>query len=477
MFPTTIRKPTAAAAVLAGACVLAVLAGALPFAGSWNDGSRLASVEALVDHGTFAIDRSIFVEVPQELVAAGLAPYGDDGANRTGTFDKLGIGGHFYSDKPALISLFMAVPYWIWQVLGGQVAAVRPDLFCLLMTWATSGVAFLVTVYGVMALARRYGLPPGTRLLLGASLGFGTVALVYTRQVNNHILLLGVMALVMLHLAAFGEEYAEGRTKTWRLLLLGGLAGIGFALDLGLGPILLVGLTGAVFFRTRSVPMTALFVVGTCPFVLAQMGLNHALGGVLKPINMVPEYLAWPGCPFNPKNMTGFLRHTPRDLVVYGLALLHGKHGFFGYNLPALLGLVAGVYAWRNLPRQRPEVGFALFWCVGGWLMYAVLSNNYGGICRSIRWFVPFLAPLFYLLVLLLRERPGFAWDLGVLTVWGTVLTLLLWSRGPWNNKVLIAYWPIQVLALASWWACRRWRNRLEGAEPIAPPAPAARAA
>src|SRR5262249_13483019 len=39
----------------------AVAAGsARPFAGSWNDGSRLAAVESLVDAHTFAIDDSIF---------------------------------------------------------------------------------------------------------------------------------------------------------------------------------------------------------------------------------------------------------------------------------------------------------------------------------------------------------------------------------------------------------------------------------
>ncbi len=47
--------------VVAAAAVAAV--SARPYAGAWNDGSRLATVEALVDHGTFAIDRSIFVAV------------------------------------------------------------------------------------------------------------------------------------------------------------------------------------------------------------------------------------------------------------------------------------------------------------------------------------------------------------------------------------------------------------------------------
>ena len=38
------------------------LVSARPYAGSWNDGSRLALVESLVDFRTLSIDRSIFVD-------------------------------------------------------------------------------------------------------------------------------------------------------------------------------------------------------------------------------------------------------------------------------------------------------------------------------------------------------------------------------------------------------------------------------
>ncbi len=38
------------------------LVSARPYAGGWNDGSRLALVESLVDFRTLSIDRSIFVD-------------------------------------------------------------------------------------------------------------------------------------------------------------------------------------------------------------------------------------------------------------------------------------------------------------------------------------------------------------------------------------------------------------------------------
>lgn len=458
------REPTRLTLVFFwGACVVAAAVSALPFAGGWNDGSRLAAVEAIVDHGTLAIDDSIFINVPRDTIERGVAPYRDPGSLAHGSYDKLFIDGHYYSDKPAVISWLMALLYAAWQALGGPSAAARPDLFCLVITWGSAGAAYLVTLVCLYRLGRRLNLAPRHCLLLCVSLAFATIALVYTRHVNNHVMLLGVASALMLNLVALAQEQQTGRTPAWRLLLIGTLGGVGYILDLGVGPVLLLALGITILWRFRALRPAVIFTLGALPWLGTHHAVNYAIGGTIKPMNMVPEYSAWDGCPFNPTNMTGFSRHSPQKLAVYSLALLHGKHGILGYNLPLLLALVAAVFAWRNLRENRPEIGFAILWCVGGWAMYAALSNNYGGVCCSIRWFVPFLAPGFYLLALLIRERPTYAWDLAVLSAWGALLTALLWTRGPWSNKMLVLYWPIQACALLSWVACRRWRERVDG--------------
>lgn len=430
-----------------GGAVFLALISARPYAGSWNDGSRLATVEVLVDHHTLAIDRSVFVQVPPETIEQGIPPYQDPGCQKTGTFDKLLIDGHFYSDKPALISFLMAVLYQSWQWLGGPSAAARPDLFCLLLTGGTSGLAYLTALICCYLLGRRLGLSQGLSLLLCASLGFATVALVYARHVNNHLMLLGVMAALILQLTAYAQEWQQGRAGRSRLLLIGTLAGVGYALDLGLGPVLMVCLTLAIFWR-GGLSATALLLTGAVPWLAAHHVLNYALGGTFKPVNTVPEYLAFPGGPFNPENMTGFLRPSLRDLIVYPLALLYGKHGLIGYNLPLLLAPLGLGVCWK---KSRPEALFVAGWGLGGWLMYGLFSNNYGGVCCSIRWFVPFLAAGFYLIAHLLKEKPHYAWDLAILSAWSMLLTVFLWERGPWSNKIPLVYWPIQLLALAAW--------------------------
>ena len=123
-------------------------------AGSWNDGSRLASIEALVDHGTFAIDDSIFVQVP-ELRDGQASPYptGDGLLQKYGTKDKLYIRGHYYTDKTPLPSYYLAGVYQCFRWLGGPSAHDRPDRFCRLMVVASSGVSFVLAVWGIFSIA------------------------------------------------------------------------------------------------------------------------------------------------------------------------------------------------------------------------------------------------------------------------------------------------------------------------------------
>ena len=93
------------------------LVSARPYAGGWNDGSRLALVESLVDFRTLSIDRSIFVD-PARAEEAEAKPYPSQkqGLMEGGTLDKVLIKGRFYSDKAMVPALFMAAFYQVLAV-------------------------------------------------------------------------------------------------------------------------------------------------------------------------------------------------------------------------------------------------------------------------------------------------------------------------------------------------------------------------
>src|SRR5260370_17344921 len=103
--------------------------------------------------------------------------------------------------------------------------------------------------------------------------------------------------------------------------------------------------------------------------------------------------------------MTGSLQHVSLvHLSVFSAALLLGKRGFLGHNLPLFLALPAMLVLLRRRRTEWPELLLAGAWCGGTWLLYASTSNNSSGQCCSIRWFVPLLAPCYYIFSLFLRE-------------------------------------------------------------------------
>lgn len=229
--------------ILLGAAILAAL-GARPYAGGWNDGSRLASVESLVDRHTFAIDDSIYVQ-PQ---ASSIPPYSAENpvASQRGTMDKLFIGGRFYSDKSPVPTVLMAGVYQAWCWLGGPSAAERPDLFTRFMSWTFAGVPYLIAVLCVGRIARHLHVPSPWDWLLTASFAFGSLALPYAMQVNNHVLLLAVAAGICE--AAVRPGAIGSRRAAW----LGLLAGFGYTIDLGAGPPLVLAVAGLILWRAHS---------------------------------------------------------------------------------------------------------------------------------------------------------------------------------------------------------------------------------
>jgi hypothetical protein len=452
--------------VLSAAAVIAFVS-AQPYAGSWNDGSRLATVECLVDYHTLAIDRSIFVQVPPGDDPGRPSPYPFDEPQLLlhGTGDKLLIQDHYYSDKSPVPALLLAGVYQGWRWCTGATARQRPDSFCYWMTLACSGLPYVVAVYCMYQLGGPLRLKLPLRLALTTSFALSTVALPYVRQVNNHILLLGIAAALFLALARLAQEGKVGKAPKWSMLVLGSLAGLGYTIDLGAGPVLLVCTLAVVTFRCPRVGALRSFVLAALPWIVLHHVINYLVGGTLKPANAVAEYFQWPGCTFNAQNITGGWQHASVvQFLVYAADLLFGRRGFAGYNPPLFLAIPAMLIRVRHRrAEERPELLSAAAWCGGTWLLYALTSNNSSGQCCSIRWFVPLLAPGYYALAILLRDYERFQWEFAILSGLGAVIAGVSWRHGPWMKHMVPFYWLLQgamIFSLAVCWIWRRHRRR-----------------
>jgi hypothetical protein len=457
--------------VLAGLALALSAVGARPYASGFNDASRLAAAESLIDRGTLVIDDSIFVRPPPELIERGLPPFTPELQPHVmgGTADKVHVGGHYYSDKSMVSAILLAGVYRPLVAAGLPRPGDRPDVFCRLAVVLTCGLAYAAAVGCLWSLGRRAGLGPGWRLVWLAAFALATVLPAYSREVSGAMPQTGAVAVLALCLARVADGTA-GRRVAWGSAAGAGLAaGLGYSMELGAGPPLVLAGGAAIAVRTRSVWALGAFALGALPFVGLHHAVNYAIGGTWVPLNMVPEYLAWPNSPFSRANMTGVSHHDgPVELAVYAGALLVGGDGILVYNLPLLLAVAAG---WLVLVRPGPyrvELVALTGWCTATWALYAALSNNYGGGGVSVRWFVPFLVPGMWALARLLAERPGLRPDFLALTGWGLLLGALLWPSGAWPNDVTRWLWPIFGAALCTWALVRAgaWGSGQKAAPP-----------
>ena len=437
--------------IIVALAIVIAMVGAKPYAGSWNDGSRLAAVECLAEQGTFIIDDSVFVRVPP-VVADEPHVYAAEppGLRVFGTLDKLRIDGHYYSDKSPVPTVLMAGIYRAWLICGGPTISQRPDLAIWFLTVTSSGVAYVIAVIGILRLGRVLNLDASILPLFVASFAFATVALPYGRHVNNHILLLGVMSVICLLLAKLDQE-PDLSGHLWRLATVGFLAGFGYTIDLGAGPPLLFAVGLFVIVRLRSIGAGIVVAVGSLPWLILHHGINYAIAGTIGPANALPEYLNWPGSPFTVETMTGGLKHSPGWFVLYALDLLFGQKGIISNDTPLWLATagILRIAMWQ--PERRIALGFCAGWCGCVWLLYAATSNNYSGQCASVRWFVPFLAPGYWMLGVLLAAEPRFRRDLIWLALIGVPIAGLMWLDGPWMPRMVPGLWAWLTIAGAGW--------------------------
>src|SRR5262249_35918693 len=237
-----------------------------------------------------------------------------------GTGDKLFIQGHYYSDKSPVPALLMACLYEVLQQWTGLTARERPDHFCLAMTLGFSGLAYVVAVWCLYRLGRTLRLARGLRLALTASFALGTVALPYARHVNNHLLLLAVGAGLTLSLARMALETEAGQLSWGRLVGLGTWVGLGYTIDPGCGPVLLVCPRAVLVSRCRGAGPVGAFVLAALPGLALHHAVTYAVGGPWHPANAVAAYQEWPGSSFHPGNLTGRLNHGWGHFPVYAAA-------------------------------------------------------------------------------------------------------------------------------------------------------------
>ena len=413
-----------------GATAALLVLGTHARVGGWNDASRLAMVEAIVEHGRLRVDGTSMGRI---------------------TGDVARIEGHFYSDKPPAPAL-LAVPVYAAQVaLGRTFGNARASTYY----WTTLLTIGLVSLLGLVVLERflRHIVADGRwRAATVLAIALGSLNTAYSVTFSNHppsaaALLLSFLALWRWRRfgGGFGSVACSGV-----LLGLAALTDHGAAFYL---PAFLTYIGTAA--RRERVPAMGVFATVTGAAFVAYGAYAFALSGSPLPLPLQPRLFDYPGSYFaKGGHLAGssFPHDSLRGLVSYAWLCFFGQRGLFSHT-PVLLFIVVGMarlvsdrhYAWRG-----EVAAVAVPTCVLV-AYYLLTSTDAGGNAYGVRWFCLFI-PLAYVFMPHAYGRLDRRWSRALFWIAyaASIPLALIGALDPWLDPTPYGTGPSWVLVLRS---------------------------
>ena len=380
-----------------------------------NTGSRYATIESLVDYGTYHIDKSRYVH----------------------TIDKYKVGSNYISSKPPTLSTLGAGVYWAYQGLTGKKISRHEGDVVRVVSLCTGGLChliFLIFFYRLceLLLRRRLAITVAMAGACFAYLGVG-----YATHINNHS--------TAAALAVCGLYYAfrirlKRDERWWHWPLAGLVLGLLPAIDLS--GVAITALISLYLLAHDWKKALLTFVPALLPGLIAQLVLTYQISGSLKPFYLNSEIKAFKQFHFrNPGDIDGL--REPKH--IYAFNVLFGHHGLFSMTPLYIFGVWELIRSLRHRRYLRESLVCA--GAIAAFLVYYIFrSRNYGGWCVGMRWLVPVMPLLLlYFGVWLDRVR----------------LTRLVWALV--LGAFLVSCFHVQD-ALTSPFQFSVWHNWLEGA-------------
>lgn len=411
--------------VLAAAAVFAAIGSYSMFFGDTAN-SRLATVVALVDYGTWRIDRS-----PDEPPIV----------FEQRTIDKVVVDGRLYSSKPPLLPLFMTAEYLVMNRLFGW-SLHNPEDTETIVRWMSItlvGLSYVLTLVFFSKTLRLFIDDPMPRFVALFALAFCTQLWGYSTNVNNH-----VPAACLLTISVyFGLGLAAGKLDPapWRFFFFGLTGGLTPAMDMPAGIFVLA--TGLYLVYKLPKPTLIYTTLGAAIPVGVHVAIMIALTGSPMPVQSNKDYYLYEWSYWrDPRGVDAL--NEPKAL--YFFHMIFGRFGLFSLYPVLFLGVWAAL---RALDRpEDPTSGLVL----GGFLAFAVLTayyaastNNYGGEAYGFRWYIiamPVLLMMAAPLLAAIKRR----WQ------WGLVALL-----------IAVSFYSAWECTTTPWAKNREWTTRIFG--------------
>ena len=409
----------------------------------------MATIQALVEQNTFIIDHTEF--------------------NRTG--DKVFINGHYYSDKPPLLSVAAAGAYAILHnvfqlTLDPKICVPDEDrgacrvfngklfrftaFYWLTLIFIGGSSALLITLFWKALLdAGASGLlATSFAVVLGLASPIAPYSIVFAGHVLAAMCLFAGFYLLCqpsrsngpLPQAAENSPFAQNDKR--RLFFAGLLISFSVNIDLTLAVFIITfGLWVLITKRTGIIP----FIIGALvPFAISA-AINYWAAGTIVPLYFDPKAYDFFGTVLNTTvgGTNGF--YSIDFGVQYTYNLLVGSRGLFAFTPVLLFGLIGWWLAIRDRALRLRGLTFAVIAGCFAFTLYLIFrTDNFGGEAWGTRWFVP-LVPLLmnYVFVAFNRQPvPGLYPQRGESV-----------AAGKWHiaDRILhIAFWILVILSFAT---------------------------
>jgi hypothetical protein len=341
----------------------------VPHVKSWNDASRMATVQSLVEHYTFKIDQSVFVN----------------------SGDKVFVNGHFYSDKPVVPSVLGAVVYWPLFHLGFTLDYGWNFAYWLITLLIVKGfwLMGLLAFYGSLSLT---SLESGKRFCLTAALGVASLYFTWSSTFNNHIL---AASALMIGFYFFLQAKQADSVKR-HLFFAGFFFSLAGAVDMPVSAFYVV-FAGYALMQATLRRNVLFYMIPLAVTIFPALLHNYLISGSIMPLQLNQAYFDYPGSPWNgADSLSGMNINDGPFILRYGFSVLLGNRGFLLYNpflFIALPCLIREISTKRMFMHEAMLIGSTSIVIV---LYYLLFTNNHGGDSYSIRWFVPLLPLLFF---------------------------------------------------------------------------------
>ena len=237
---------------------------------SANDRSRWATIRALVDEGTYAIDRVIFKSDGQR----------DRKWHSIDVVYHQGGDGqwHYYSSKPTLLPTLLAGEYWLIKVATGATLEEKTFFVVRLMLVLTNVLPLGLALVALASMVEKFGTSDWGRLFVVAAACGGTCMTTFSVVLNNHLPAAVCVAYTLSCLLTICWQRQE---TWWRFAAAGLFAAFAAACEL---PALAFFAVVAGILLQHSLRQTLIWFLPPALLVAAAaVGTNYLAHGTWKP--------------------------------------------------------------------------------------------------------------------------------------------------------------------------------------------------